>query len=147
MYLTAQRVVTRMGHGGVNVYEYIHGPVRWAHPLPPAYWPEYNPGYLNRRDERVPPGGNAVISYLDVVAPDEVPPGEKTQWIAAIKDAIPAEPFGQPYEFGPLWVRFGMSRMGIPPQTELGALAAHILLRLFFVPPPPAAPYGPPAYG
>ena len=122
-----------MGIGGVNVYEYLHGPVAWGHPLPGVYLPEYNPGYLNRRNEPVPPGGNAVISYLDVVVPDNVP--QKAQWIASIKDAIPAQPFGQPYEFGPLWVRFGMGRPGIPPQTELAALAAHILLRLF--PPMP----------
>jgi hypothetical protein len=146
MYLTAQRVVTPSGQRGVNVYEYLHGPVTWDQPLPWQYLPENNPGQLRRWFEETVTGGNAVISYLDIVVPDHVHVAQVQQWIAAIKQAIPASALARAYQLGPLWVRFGMSRMGIPPQTELGALAAHILLRLF-LPPLPSGSYGPPEFG
>jgi hypothetical protein len=104
------------------------------------FLPENNPGQLHRWFAETPPGDNAVISYLDIVVPDVVPMDQVQQWIAAIKHSIPASPMPETYYFGPLWVRFGMSRTVVPPQTELGALAAHILLRLFLAPSPSGPP-------
>jgi hypothetical protein len=132
MYLTAQRVVAP-GVRGVNVYEYLQGPVTWNHPLPRNFRPEENPGELRRRWEDVPTvGGNAVISYLDIVVPDSVPSATVAHWVGMIKYVVNANGlFPREQIAGPLWIRFGMSRIGIPPQTELAALAAHILLRVF----------------
>jgi hypothetical protein len=131
MYITAQRVVSAKGQRGVNVYEYLHGPQTWTLPLPRQLLPENEPGRLNRSWKDVPPPGNAVISYLDVVVPDNVPRDEVARWLIALKQSIRAEAVPREYTVGPLWVRFGIARPGVPPQTELAALAAHILLRAF----------------
>lgn len=131
MYLTAQRVVSARGQRGVNVYEYLHGGETWDQPLPRNLLPERNPGALNRQWLEIPPGGNAVISYLDVVVPDAVPQEVIARWLAVLKHVVRAEHFPQEYVAGPLWIRFGIARPGVPPQTELAALSAYILLRVF----------------
>jgi hypothetical protein len=136
VYLTAQRVVSPQGVQGVNVYEYLHGPVNWTHPLPRELYPEINPGQLHRWSETTPSGGNAVISYLDIVVPEIVPDDAIARWLAVLKNSIQVDRAPREYAVGPMWVRFGISRSGVPPQTELAALAAHILLRLFNPPQP-----------
>jgi hypothetical protein len=71
MYLTAHHVLspTTLAEG-INSFLYLHGPNTW-HGLPPAGIPETNPGALVAKQIVVPPPGNRVRSYLDVVAPDE----------------------------------------------------------------------------
>lgn len=48
---------------------YVHGAYVWDDP-PPGI-PDANPGELMNQFTPIPPGGNRVRSYLDVVAPDE----------------------------------------------------------------------------
>jgi hypothetical protein len=139
MYLTAQRVLSGSRRRGVNVYEYHHGPITWSLPLPDNLRPEHNPGELVDRWEQVPPPGNSVLSFLDVVVPDKLPRPQVINWVAMLKDLVPARPLTEEHYVGPLWVRFGMSpRIGIPPRTELAALAAFLVLALQGLPLPPA---------
>jgi hypothetical protein len=70
MYLTAQRVRSSGGAEGVNAFQYAHGSYAWQG-LPPEGIPDKNPGTLVAQTLVVPPPGNRVRSYLDVVAPDE----------------------------------------------------------------------------
>ncbi len=87
MYLTAQRVRSSEGAEGINAFQYAHGPDVWDG-LPPRGMPDENPGELVAQSILVPPPGNRVRSYLDVVAPDETAPSEiRPAFIAFISDA------------------------------------------------------------
>jgi hypothetical protein len=72
VYLTAHHVVSPgKKREGVNAFLYLHAGQAWEH-LSPADVPSQNPGTLLAQSITVPPPGNRVRSYLDIVAPDEV---------------------------------------------------------------------------
>lgn len=71
MYLTAQRVLSPTGQEGINAFFYTHGPCTWAGEPPPEVLPENDPGELVAQRLEVPPSGNRVRSYLDLVAPED----------------------------------------------------------------------------
>jgi hypothetical protein len=122
--LTAQRVAGVHGRG-INVYEYHHG-VAWDGMVPSAFLPATDPGTLARYWEQVPSGGNDVVSYLDFVAPDGMNPIALHQALATLKYVLPPQ---TTLAMGSCWVHFGTC-VPIAPQTEIGALAGSILLRL-----------------
>jgi hypothetical protein len=72
MYLTAQHVQASSGAEGVNAFRYDHETRVWDG-LPPAGIPDQDPGVLIAQSIEVPPPGNRVRAYLDIVAPDETP--------------------------------------------------------------------------
>lgn len=84
MYLTAQRVISPSGENGINGFLYEHGTVAWETPPDPA---SESAGKLVHSFITVPPGSNRVVSFVDVVAPDDTPYeriGERiASWIAA----------------------------------------------------------------
>jgi hypothetical protein len=71
MYLAAQHVRSVSGQEGINAFHYAHSGYLW-HGLPPQGIPDQDPGVLVEQIINVPPPGNAVRSYLDIIAPDEV---------------------------------------------------------------------------
>jgi len=71
MRLAAQRVMSADGRLGVNAFCYLHGPVVWLD-QPPSEVTNARGQLVNYTSE-VPPGGNKVLSYLDIVAPDDTP--------------------------------------------------------------------------
>lgn len=72
MYLTAHRVASpTTQREGVNAFVYRHMGQAWEH-LSPAEVPQRNPGVLQASSISLPPAGNRVRSYLDVVIPDDV---------------------------------------------------------------------------
>ncbi len=75
MYLTAHRLVTPLGDEGVNAFLHLHGD-QFAWPDDPAPLATSNPGEIVERNTEVPPGGNRVLAYLDVLAPDGTPAAE-----------------------------------------------------------------------
>jgi hypothetical protein len=76
MVLTAQRVWNpTSGREGVNAFCSLHGPHDWVGE-PPTGVPDDNPGERVNAHVAIPPGGNRVRSYLDIVAPDETPTAE-----------------------------------------------------------------------
>jgi hypothetical protein len=75
MLLTAQRVQNAAGLMGVNAFCNLHGPYEWLGE-PPSGIPDWNPGERVNESISVPPGGNHVMSYLDIIAPDETPTSE-----------------------------------------------------------------------
>ena len=75
MVLTAQRVRSTSGREGINAFCSLHGGCVWDGP-PPGGIPEQNPGERANQHVTVPPGGNRVRSYLDIIAPDETPTRE-----------------------------------------------------------------------
>lgn len=71
MYLTTHHVVSPASlREGVNVFLYLHGAYTWDGPPPPGV-PEENPGALTAQSISIPPPGNRVRSFLDIVIPDE----------------------------------------------------------------------------
>lgn len=70
MYLTAQRVISACGENGINGFLYEHGAVTWESPPEPGNGAV---GELVHTFVMVPPGGNKVVSYVDIVAPDGAP--------------------------------------------------------------------------
>ena len=76
MYATAQRVLSRTTHhSGINSFLYLHNDrdypeIDWSAPVVHQVG-TILPGRLTEETEReVPPGGNEVLSYLDVAADD-----------------------------------------------------------------------------
>ncbi len=127
MLLTAQRIISPVTEQhGVNVFQYLHGPYTWVQ-VPGEFLPDANPGELFESWPEIAPGGNRVLSYLDVVAPDDIDPPGLHQLLASLKYQF-AEGVQALY-WDPCWARFGCAQP-IPWQTELGALAGHIVLCL-----------------
>lgn len=131
MLLTAQRVVAAGAHA-INVYQFLHRR-SWEGQAPPECLPDQNPGELYARWVDMPGGGHAVVSFLDFVAPDTIPPVELHQHLVSLKHWL-----SSPAQLGPAmlgiprgqcWVRFATTTR-IARQTEIGALAGMILLRL-----------------
>ena len=69
MYLTAQRVISPGGEDGINGFLYEHGEP-WDIPPEPA---DGAVGELVHTLITLPPGGNKVMSYIDIVAMDGTP--------------------------------------------------------------------------
>lgn len=70
MYLTAQRVISPSRENGINGFLFEHGTVAWALPPEPITGAI---GELVHTFILVPPGGNKVMSYVDIIAPDGTP--------------------------------------------------------------------------
>ncbi|MEK7270836.1 MAG: hypothetical protein AAB215_07865 [Planctomycetota bacterium] len=107
MYVTAQRVEDTKDRKkqGINSFLYSHGPQSWTGAPPAGVLPDADPGELVASDIHLPPPGNLVRSYLDVVAPDGTP-------IQAISDAVAAlpDPEAVPITWtaGPIWCQFAV---------------------------------------
>lgn len=69
MYLTAQRVTSQHGDEGINSFYYVHS--REWQGGPPSGIPDQDPGVLVGQSVMVPPPGNRVRSYLDLVTSDD----------------------------------------------------------------------------
>lgn len=129
MLLVAQRVISpHTGNRGVNLYKYAHGRT-WTQ-VPPGLHPDHNHGQLVWSDQQLPPPGNRIVSYLDVVVPDDLPHEVLCTRLAALKQVFLWK--GNPTELSRdlMWIRFGLGNDRIPWSTELAALAAHLVLRL-----------------
>lgn len=72
MILTAQHVRASTGEEGINAFCRLHGLHAWTDPPPE----DLAAGELVNQAISLPPGGNDVRSYLDVIAPDETPTQE-----------------------------------------------------------------------
>lgn len=72
MYLTAQRVASPRQIWGINAFYYEHGPIIW--PPNALLMLDQGPGTLVEIAAEIEPlGGNRVLSFLDIVAPDGTP--------------------------------------------------------------------------
>lgn len=133
MYATAHRVRSGKDVEGINAFLHRHGQDA-AWPADPSAIPERDPGQQVWDAVTVPPGGNDVLSYLDVIAPDGVGVEELDValtglWLdlqAAEQD--PPHPWAvlpNPliYRRGRVVLRFGtVDRMAAARALELGAL-------------------------
>lgn len=91
MYVTAQRVRSSQGEVGINAFLYLHG----TDGIPDGDVEdlvEKPPGSRRHQLVSVGPGGNAVDSYLDVVAPDGVGEDELRTFLQDCAAALPEQP-------------------------------------------------------
>jgi len=125
MYATAHRVVSpTTGDEGINAFHYLHG-YEWDG-APDEFLPDKNPGTLLDESVAVPPPGNWVRSYLDVVAPDGTAPGEIARALAQASRTAPAS-FPAVWTSGRLWFRFGLERALLPVwRHELSLLLENV---------------------
>lgn len=110
MFLAAQRVLAATGHEGINAFRYLHGGYTW-YGLPPPGIPDQNPGILLEQRIEIPPPGNAVRSYLDVVAPDEVFWPEIRPAFYTFVGHAQRQPFPWEGAFGRCYFRIGMDQL------------------------------------
>lgn len=128
--LTAQRVKSRAGEVGINRYRYsIPDSLRDA----PEVWSalERDPGVLEAFEYAVkPPGNNAVISYLDVIAPDAMTPEQLTASLGRLDGyiAMSALPIRKRIDDA-IQVQFGaiLALEGEPARREFHELARAAL--------------------
>lgn len=73
MYLTAQRVRNNEGIEELHAFLHLHD-TDTAALRDPFSVPQHNPGRVvaSSSPMLIPPGGNTVVSYLDIVADDEI---------------------------------------------------------------------------
>jgi hypothetical protein len=73
MYLTAQHIRNDAGEEDLHVFLHLHGPDSGALSDPWSV-PHVNPGRLvpDSLPRRIAPGGNSVLSYLDIIADDAI---------------------------------------------------------------------------
>lgn len=124
MYLTAQRVRSRQsGQEGVNAFFHSHGTHTWHEEPPPELLPEQEPGELVHEHIEVPPPGNAVRSYLDIIAPDEITTPQIVEKARRLLDGAEARALPWNVAFGNCLFRFGLEQALLPRwNEELGAL-------------------------
>ncbi|MCB9587926.1 MAG: hypothetical protein H6718_21150 [Polyangiaceae bacterium] len=110
---------------GVNLfaYEYL-APL--PQPFPSDFKPDGRRTRLTNKDWPVPPGGNDVLSYLDVVIRPQLDAYERLEFLASLKHRLPpGNPSTAACDQG--WARFSCQAR-LPDRTELAALVGHLVL-------------------
>lgn len=144
MYLTAQRVRSRgktpIATGstegtGISVAYYRHG--HDMLPRLPTGVPDISristtdPGSLVSSASDIPPGGNDVLSYLDVAAPDHISPDELRRHLSAVESQVVAAGLPDKWEDGDVTVAFFVHGItGMRARHEFAALKNRLLAHL-----------------
>jgi hypothetical protein len=110
MYLTAQHVQAPGGAEGINAFRYAHGADRIWEGLPPDGIPDRDPGSLVARNVVVPPPGNRIRSYLDIVAPDDTSWSEIRSALIVFLSEAQRRPFPWVGVSGRAFFRVGLER-------------------------------------
>jgi hypothetical protein len=128
MYIAIHRVRnTATGKEGINAFKHMHG-LDFMWPQEPWRLPTENPGILEQQTTPVKPGGNEVLSYLDVLSPDAVSPEELDLaltglWLELVADERgPDSPMGSfpnpvVYQRGRVVLRFGVEGWRLPTRS------------------------------
>lgn len=126
MLLSAQRVRSRHGVTGINVYVYRHPPGAWD---PSSLEALERGAGLELQELEVPPGGNDVRSYLDLFAPEGTSSSELARVTAVIRSGPDPSSFPAVFEDGPIVIRLGLV-FGLVPswRNELTDLVSRVLL-------------------
>jgi hypothetical protein len=114
MYATAHRVVsptTRVE--GVNTFYYLHDR-GWDGAPPLECMPETDPGTLVDKAVAVPPPGNRVRSYLDILAPDGTTLQEIEHALTEVLSADTPTSLPAVWTSGRFWFRFGVELSLVP---------------------------------
>ncbi len=119
LYLTAQKVLSpATGQTGINAFRYANAAVRSFELLRTA-----DVGELEAQELEVPPGGNDVICYLDVLAPTGTEAEAMVRSLDALRQTWSNERRGSA-EIGDVRALFVPGR--IPSETALGEFDALV---------------------
>ena len=107
MYLTAHLVKSRDQREGINAFLHVHG-ASFAWPDDASSLPETTPGrtVLHRTD--LPPGGNHVRAYLDILAPDRTPRADIEQALDAFSQDLRERRNPTVFNHGAVTIRLGV---------------------------------------
>ena len=126
MYATAH-VVRRDTEEGLNVFLHVHGE-DFAWPAEASSLPEVQPGRVVVRRVDLPPGGNRVRAYLDVLAPDGTPLSEIQSALRALARDLCERRNPTVFEAGRVTIRFGVeSSLERLREEQLETLANSVL--------------------
>ena len=144
VYLTAQRIRSRgktsLGTSstegtGISVAYYRHG--HDMLPRLPTGVPDISristtdPGSLVSSASDIPPGGNDVLSYLDVAAPDHISPDELWRHLGAVESKVVAAGLPDKWEDRDVAVAFFVHGItGVRARHEFAALKNRLLAHL-----------------
>ncbi len=109
MYVTAHRLASRFDEEGTNAFLHLHG-AQLAWPDDPGRLIETNPGELEERMTEIAPGGNRVLSFLDVVAPDGTGRGAIIDAVSDLSRQLEDRANPTWHEHGQVVIKFGVDR-------------------------------------
>lgn len=128
MYWAAHRVRSPEGEEGINAFSHRHGPgFRWPVEVSQiAALPETDSGKQIAEHVQVEPGGNSVLSYLDVLAPDGTPQDVILRALDVFSARVSECANPTLAQVGPVVFRFLANRRSIRREDELRVLASSI---------------------
>lgn len=122
MYVTAHLVRSKEGEEGINAFLHLHGP-QFPWPEDAAPLADTSPGKIVQRQIDLPPGGNQVRAYLDVLAPDDTDRDEIDRALAGLARDLDERRNPTVFTLGPVTIRFGVE-LGL---ERLRAQQLHML--------------------
>lgn len=130
MYITAQRVISPAGQLGINAFLFVHRDqqvpgMSWSTP-DVAVIADAHPGTLVLQRVERPAGGNDIVSYLDIAAPDSV--GIEHLGRILLESPAPSSRSAT-WSQGPIAIRF-LSQSSNDPVAEFDELRQHAVLLL-----------------
>lgn len=135
MYLTAHHVRSQRHGEGINAFRHWHG-LDFEWPDDASTLPERDPGKLDHgaKSVDIPPGGNGVRAYIDVLAPD----GTAIEAIEAALDTLAGD-LGQRrnptvFRTGDVTIRFGVERALEATRPEVFERLRAVVRRLAALP-------------
>lgn len=107
MYITAHLVKSIDQREGINAFLHVHG-TSFAWPDDASSLPETTPGETALHHTDLPPGGNQVRAYLDILAPDRTPRGAIAQGLTALSHDLRERRNPTVFRQGVVTIRFGV---------------------------------------
>lgn len=129
MYATAHKVVRFDGSEGINSFLHLHG-TDFEWPEDSSTLPEDNPGQLGKKEITIPPGGNRVRSYLDLLAPDGLHRDTIIETLKAFEQDLGERRNPTVFHLGTVTVRYGVEDELITMRKDEFILLQGVVLRL-----------------
>ena len=130
MYVTAHLVRSSAGDEGINAFVHVHG-VQFPWPEDAASLADTNPGRIVSRRVDLPPGGNQVRAYLDVLAPDDSARDAIEDALARLAADLEERRNPTVFTHGNVTIRFGvelgLERLRAPQLHMLEPIALRLL--------------------
>jgi hypothetical protein len=129
MYVTAHLVRSNEGDEGINAFVHVHG-LQFSWPEDAAPLADTNPGRIVYQRIDLPPGGNQVRAYLDVLAPDEIARDAIERTLAGLASDLVERRNPTVFTQGKVTIRFGVE-LGLERlRAQQFHMLAPIALRL-----------------
>ncbi len=134
MYITAHRVRSRKDEVGINSFFYVHAAeeadrIDWNDNRVVLTVADGLTGQLVAQSYDVPPGGNRVLAYLDVVARDKTHPDAIKEGLRRFKEQLESEPTPLFTNLAGIGIRFGtVMALDARKVAEFDALRTRLML-------------------